>query len=169
MDSNPSNRSGWGVPFGVVFVLSTRLCLDPERGVMLFRKVVMGDATSSLSFSLAGPPTRLPNDDSGLCALLGSGVATATDGCCCGVDERVAILGVSGGLLTPRAKVGSGDCCCCCCPLPLKPGALSNGILRLVFVGVAVEGWVFGLCANLIVRVVGAAFWSRSCRGSRRR
>jgi hypothetical protein len=33
--SQGSERSWLGVPFGVVFVLSTRVCLDPERGVIL--------------------------------------------------------------------------------------------------------------------------------------
>lgn len=33
--SQGSERSWLGVPLGVVFALSTRLCLDPERGVIL--------------------------------------------------------------------------------------------------------------------------------------
>jgi hypothetical protein len=40
MDSRPSSResvvrSGFGVPLGVELALSTRLCLVPDRGVML--------------------------------------------------------------------------------------------------------------------------------------
>jgi hypothetical protein len=35
LESQTSERSGFGVPLGVLFALSTRLCLEPERGVML--------------------------------------------------------------------------------------------------------------------------------------
>jgi len=48
--SHESKRSGLGVPFGVLLELSTRLCLDPDLGVMLLaRNAVTGELRSSLS------------------------------------------------------------------------------------------------------------------------
>lgn len=35
LGSQGSDRSGFGVPFGVLLALSTRFCLEPERGVTL--------------------------------------------------------------------------------------------------------------------------------------
>ncbi len=45
LDSQASERSWIGVPLGVLLALSTRLCLDPERGVtLLFRRGLKGAA-----------------------------------------------------------------------------------------------------------------------------
>lgn len=48
--SHESCRSSFGVPVGVLLALSTRICLVPERGVMLvLRNADTGDTTSSFS------------------------------------------------------------------------------------------------------------------------
>lgn len=115
-----------GVPVGVLFALSMRLCLEPDLGVTLpFRNAATGDATSSLT--VAGP---LPRADSALCTRLGSGVVTVTVWCC-GVEDRVvAILGVRGALLAA----------------PLAAAALRGGIWGcLDCVADPFSGGIFGV------------------------
>lgn len=52
--SHESKRSGFGVAFGVLLELSTRLCLDPDLGVILLaRNADTGELSSSLSRPLA--------------------------------------------------------------------------------------------------------------------
>lgn len=104
--SHDSDLLRLGVPVGVLLTLSTRVCLEPERGVTLFRKVDTGVAKSSrwdalllgvVAVAIVGPLLRA---DSGRGARLGSGVATVT---VC----LEATLGVRGARAArPLAKVG---------------------------------------------------------------
>lgn len=67
----------FGVPVGVVLLLYTRDCRDPDRGVMLlFRKVETGVCGAS---SLGPPPgvsDRAPLRNNGLVAVCGAAPAT---------------------------------------------------------------------------------------------
>lgn len=135
-----------GVPVGVVFALSMRLCLDPDLGVMFpFRNAATGDATSSLLapvVSALGAPR------------LGSGLVTVTVWCC-GVEDRddAAIFGVRGVLF----------------PTPLAAAALSEGIGGcLDCIGWPFSGAIFGTalvtdmeCSVFRDRVARTAFLSR--------
>lgn len=90
------------MPFGVLLALLTRVCLAPDRGVMLvLRKAETGDANSSRSRE---PLPLMLRVDSAV-VRRGSGVARV-GACCWGAGVRAAILGVTGGLFTARATVG---------------------------------------------------------------
>jgi len=108
--SQLSWRSTLGVVLGVVLTLSTRLCLDPDRGVtLLFKKADIGDTIPSLSLSLSLSLVDVPlllSKDSGRGARLGIGVTTPVWLCCVVAEGRAAIFGVRGGLLTALATVG---------------------------------------------------------------
>lgn len=87
------------MPVGVLFALSTRFCLEPDRGViLLLRNADTGDAKSSF-WPFTPEPTALLAAESGRCVRRGKGVATVTVGCCCCCCGRlVAIFGVRGVL-----------------------------------------------------------------------
>lgn len=96
------------MPVGVLLALLTRLCLDPDRGVilLLLRKAETGEAISSFG---VGP--LLLRTDSGRGMRRGTGVTRATFGCNWAVAVREAIFGVRGGLLLrPLATVGNCGC-----------------------------------------------------------
>lgn len=130
--------SGKGVPFGVVFALSTRLCRLPDLGVTLLpRKVETGEAYSSFA---ANPPAALLS-----LVLLATGVTT-------GAVVFVAIFGVSGVLFVPfAAKVGIWG------GLADAP-AFSTGI---VAVGGAFTGRAFRSLGRRGVRSVDASVGGR--------
>lgn len=95
------------MPTGVVLVLSTRFCLEPERGVtLLVRNGATGAGTSSLYGAYAPITKAVGVDDAevavvavatlGLCERLPSGVTRAG-------DFIVATFGVRGVRLTTLA------------------------------------------------------------------
>jgi hypothetical protein len=89
------------VPFGVLLALSTRVCLEPDRGVMLvLRNAETGDANSSRSRE---PLPLMLRVDSVVRRARGVARVGAW---CWGAGARAAILGVTGGLFTARATVG---------------------------------------------------------------
>jgi hypothetical protein len=136
------------VPFGVLLALSTRVCLEPDRGVMLvLRNAETGDANSSRS---RGPLPLMLRVDS---ARRARGVARV-GAWCWGAGVRAAILGVTGGLFTARATVG--------CRWPAPDGRSYDGILAVV-TGVDVVVGVLGFT----VRSADVAFWSRDRSGWR--
>lgn len=146
--SHESWCSGTGVLFGVVFVLSTRTCLAPDRGVMLLlMNADTGDTTSPLS---RGTVLLLLSARSGLGPRLASGVETGGFWCC-GVDARDATLGVRGGLL-----------------IPLDTGMVGRRLLLVVLsygILAAVRGCSLESKAGFRGRLVAATFWSRTRRG----
>lgn len=88
------------MPFGVLLTLSTRLCLEPDRGVMLLLiKADTGDVNSV--------PLELKIDSGA--GRRATGVARVGFWCCWGAGDRAAILGVRGGLFT-LATVGASGC-----------------------------------------------------------
>lgn len=135
------------MPLGVLLALSTRLCLEPDRGVMLLpRKVDTGDVSSSLSRELVALARSV---DSGA-GRRAREVASAGFGCC-DAGDRGAILGVrGGGLFTARATIG--------CRWPAADGRSCGGILG------AANGTGFP-GSDLTARKAGVAFWSRCCNG----
>ncbi len=151
--SQPSDLSGFGVPLGVELALSTRVCLDPERGVtLLLRKAGTGDTSSSLWWVLLlGAASPLLGVESGLAVRLGSGVARVTVWCV-GGRVREATLGVRGARATLLARVG----------FLVELASLSNGI-----VGGAGAALRFRIGAANSRVVIGATFLSRGPRGAR--
>lgn len=141
-----SCRSRFGVPLGVLLALSTRLCLEPDRGVTLLpRKADTGDANSSLSRELVAWAVRV---DSGA-VRRASGVESVAFGCW-DAGDRPAILGVrGGGLFTARATAG--------CRWLTADGRSYGGIL------LAANGSDSGPGPGFTARNAGVAFWSRSC------
>jgi len=142
------------VPFGVLLALSTRLCLEPDRGVTLvLRKAETGDVKSSRSREAVPLALRVGSEGRGRRAR---GVARV------GVwwwfaGVRAATLGVRGGLFTARAMVG------CRGPWPAVDGRSYDGILG------AVNGSAFGSGPNFTARDADVAFWSRNRSGWRGR
>jgi hypothetical protein len=90
---------------GVLLALSTRLCLEPERGVtLLLRNAETGDAKSSRSREPAVLAVR-PASGGGA-ARRASGVARVGAWCWEEPAVRAATLGVRGSLFAGRATVG---------------------------------------------------------------
>jgi hypothetical protein len=100
--SHASVRSGYGVPFGVLLALSTRLCLFPDRGVTLSMptNAEFGDANPSLWLPADAPELLLGVGSDLPCTrrAIGDATVAVVYGCCC---IPVAIFGVR-GCATPR-------------------------------------------------------------------
>lgn len=149
--SQGSWRSGFGVPVGVLLALSTRFCLEPDRGVMLLlRKAETGDVTSSRSREAGPLAVRV---ESGGAVRRASGVVARVGVWWWDAAVRAAILGVRGGLFT-RATVG--------CRWPTAADRSYDGILATVIKGSGV-----GAGPGFTVRNAGVAFWSRNRSGWR--
>lgn len=138
---------------GVLPALSTRTCLEPERGVMLLleRKADTGETISSLSRPYV---PLLPGARSGLAVRRGSGVVTVGLGVC-SVGARVATFGVSGGLTTARATVGmAGE----------RTLEVDEGFSKAMLAR-SVDSRRPG--GGFIIRRVDGTLWSRRWRGNR--
>ena len=149
--SQGSWRSGFGVPVGVLLALSTRVCLEPDRGVMLLlRNAETGDVTSSRSREAGPLAVRV---GSGGAVRRASGVMASVGVWWWDGAVREAILGVRGGLFT-RATVGG--------LWPTAADRSYDGMLATV-----IEGSGFGAGPGFTVRNAGVAFWSRNRSGWR--
>lgn len=149
--SQGSWRSGFGVPVGVLLALSTRFCLEPDRGVMLLlRKAETGDVTSSRSREAGPLAVRV---ESGAAVRRASGVVASVGVWWWDAAVRAAILGVRGGLFT-RATVG--------CRWFTAADRSYDGILVTVITGSGV-----GAGPGFTARNAGVAFWSRNRSGWR--
>ena len=142
-----SCRSGFGVPLGVLLLLSTRLCRLPDRGVTLaLKKLASGDATSSL-VGLCGwlPSTRARRD---------TGVTTVVD--------LEAIFGVSGERFMALTAAALSDGMAGCRLVAGLAARSAGGILSLLLLALrkAARARVLSLSSG--------TFWSRGRSGTRR-
>ncbi len=131
--------------------LSTRLCLEPDRGVtLLLKKAETGEVRSSRSRDPAALAERVASG--GGAARRASGVARV-GAWCWEPAVRAATLGVRGILFAGRATVG--------CRGPPAEGRSYGGMLAVA------SGCDRGSGPDFTTRDADVAFWSRDRRGWR--